>query len=162
MATVNNKVQVEKPGVGDVAGVEQLRSRRVRVKPRASPRALGRPSSMVPSRRAAIEFIHTLFIRRSAAANHSCGFTQGSQTRPGLSSARCSAAARPLWANQRWSCRPSIPKPLPVFARTQESLDHFGLKIIAVEAVEFGQPEGEARHVGVATQIAKVFHQHKH
>ena len=56
---------------------------------------------------------------------------------------------------------------MAIFARHQESFDHFGVNEVAVELIQLTQPEIVARMVRVgsvvwiASQIAKVLHQHK-
>ena len=58
-------------------------------------------------------------------------------------------------------------KPPTVFARDDERLDHISGLIVAVELVQFGQPEviaGVVRilaSVGIATQVTKELHQHE-
>src|SRR5215813_9237963 len=56
----------------------------------------------------------------------------------------------------------SRPKPLAVFDRGEEGLDHFRIEVIAVEAVQLVQPESIPRVVCIAAQVAHVFHQDKH
>ena len=56
---------------------------------------------------------------------------------------------------------------MTVFIRSDESLDHFRFDIITVELIDLVQPEVIAapvsvgRCIWIASQVAKILHQHK-
>src|SRR6185369_3255443 len=60
-----------------------------------------------------------------------------------------------------------LPKPLPVFNRTQKCFDHFRVDVVPVELVQLCQPEVVARVVRVRrivrvpAQVTEVLRQHK-
>src|SRR5215831_1751814 len=62
---------------------------------------------------------------------------------------------------------PSRSEPAPVFNRVQERLDHLGLNVIAIELVQFVQPEvvtvevAIGSIVGASPQVSEVLHQHE-
>src|SRR5262249_37882986 len=56
----------------------------------------------------------------------------------------------------------SRPKPLAVFDRGEEGLDHFRIEVIAVGAVQLVQPESIPRVVCIAPQVTHVFHEDEH
>src|SRR5215212_8283701 len=50
---------------------------------------------------------------------------------------------------------------LPIFARAEERLHHFGLDEVAVGCIQFAQPEVEPGGVGIAAEVTEVFHRDK-
>src|SRR2546426_8156504 len=50
---------------------------------------------------------------------------------------------------------------LPVFGRSNESLNHLGVDKVAVEGIQLVKPEVESGRVGIASQVTEVFHQHE-
>src|SRR6266550_7444539 len=61
----------------------------------------------------------------------------------------------------KWTELASGPEPLPVLGRTDERFHHVGVQKVALESVQFVEPESKARLVRIATKVAEVFHQHK-
>src|SRR5215813_3549228 len=56
----------------------------------------------------------------------------------------------------------SLSKSLPEFDRLDKGPDHFRSQEIAVEAVQFVEPEVKARLIRIPPQKSEVLHQHKH
>src|SRR5437016_8982103 len=65
------------------------------------------------------------------------------------------------------SFRFSWPETLTVFARRQKRLHHLGSREVAIELIQFVQPEivtikiSLRRVVGISLEISEVLHQHK-
>src|SRR6266540_5758428 len=58
-----------------------------------------------------------------------------------------------------WTCL--YAEALTIFARQDEGLHHLGINEVAIEGIQFVEPEVESRRVRIAPQVAGVFHEYE-